>query len=167
MITLRFTTILVLIFLLASCEDDDVAIQDIDLATTAINFSIEKETDFAGTATITGIITNIGSENFTSSDNQQFIGLYERVPGASAPGVLVATANFNSLISGGQLSVSYTRTWDASSPSEGEFPPTYTLVITYDPDIFIDGNENNDDINLENNSLSQSGSAINDLYRNP
>ena len=71
---------------------------------------------------------------------------------------------FEDLAAGGEITVSFERAWDASSPAEGEFPPTYTLRISFDPDIFIDGNEQNDDCRTSNNRLERSGSGINDLF---
>ncbi|MAQ75146.1 MAG: hypothetical protein CL613_02290 [Aquimarina sp.] len=163
--TLKLVVLASIAIIAISCEDDDpIRVLDIDLQATAINFSIEKETDFAGTATITGIVTNIGSENFVSATNQQRILLYERPFGSSSAGSLIGEVNFTSLNAGEQLTVSYTRNWNSSSPDEGEFPPNYVLQITYDPDIAIDGNENNDDKNSANNSLTESGTAINDLF---
>ena len=163
--TLKLIVLASIAIIAISCDDDDpVSALDIDLQATAINFSIEKETDFTGTATITGIVTNIGSENFVSTTNQQRILLYERPFGSSTAGTLIGEVNFTSLNAGEQLTISYTRNWDASSPGEGEFPPNYVLQIAYDPDITIDGNENNDDKNLSNNSLTESGTAINDLF---
>ena len=163
--TLKLIVLASIAIIAISCEDDDpIRVLDIDLQATAINFSIEKETDFAGTATITGIVTNIGSENFVSSTNQQRILLYERPSGSSGTGTLIGEVNFTTLNAGEQLTVSYTRNWDSSSPGEGEFPPNYVLQITYDPDITVDGNENNDDKNSANNSLTENGKAINDLF---
>ena len=165
--TLKLVGLASIAIIAISCEDDDpIRVLDIDLQATAINFSIEKDpdSDFTGTATITGIITNIGTENFVSSSNQQRILLYERELGVSASEILIGEINFTTLNAGEELSVSYTRNWDASSPGEGEFPPNYILQINYDPDITIDSNQYNDDKNSANNSLVESGSVINDLF---
>ena len=45
-------------------------------------------------------------------------------------------------------------------PSE-EFQAGYELMISYDPDIFIDGNERNDDCQMSNNRISISAAEIN------
>ncbi|MCS7021256.1 MAG: hypothetical protein NZU63_05450 [Gemmataceae bacterium] len=78
---------------------------------------------------------------------------------------LVARLPFERLNQGQELRVRVIRTWDASSPAEGEFPPSYRLVIAYDPDIRLDGNPHNDDVDLHNNTLERSGDAINRLFR--
>ena len=61
--------------------------------------------------------------------------------------------------------MTFTRAWNSSSPAEGEFPPTYTLSIAYDPDIRMDSNPDNDDVNERNNRTEKSGTPINDLFR--
>ncbi|WP_299443354.1 hypothetical protein [uncultured Aquimarina sp.] len=166
--TLKILSILCFTVLFVTCDSDDdsAPIVTADLEATSITFSIIKDTDLAGTATIKGIITNIGDADFNSSIGQQTINLYQRNLGASAPGDLVETINFVNIAAGDSLAIRYTRPWNASSPAEGEFPPEYRIVLDYDPDIFIDGNDNNDDVDLTNNELTVSGSGINDLFRN-
>lgn len=154
---------------LTSCDPDDpVVIEDtpsIDLATEAIDFSIVKTADFTGVATITGRIRN-AADNYVSGDGQQVLYLYERSLGipTDQPGTLVAQKAFTNLDTDEILEVSYSRAWNASSPAEGEFPPEYILVIGYDPDIYIDGNKQNDDNNDTNDELLESGTGINDLF---
>ncbi len=166
--TLKILSLLSITAFFLACDSDDDAASPgtIDLEATSINFSIIKDDDFTGTATITGTVTNIGDANFNSSNGQQAIHLYQRNLGAPAPGDLVGTINFTTLAAGETLTIDYSRPWNSSSPAEGEFPPDYQIVIDYDPDIFIDGNNNNDDENLTNNDLTVSGSEINDLFRN-
>ncbi|MDH7448445.1 hypothetical protein [Aquimarina sp. 2201CG14-23] len=165
--TLKKLTLLLITVLFISCDSDDTAtIGTIDLEATSITFTIVKDDDFTGTATITGTITNIGDSNFNSSTGQQAIRLYQRSLGAAAPGSLVGTVNFTNLNAGETLTVSYSRPWNSSSPAEGEFPPDFRIILDYDPDIFIDGNDNNNDEDLLNNDLTVSGSGINDLFRN-
>jgi hypothetical protein len=45
-----------------------------------------------------------------------------------------------------------------------ESSPSYRLAIAYDPDIFIDGNEENDDCDLGANSLELTAAEINALF---
>lgn len=151
---------------LASCNPDESPEETpiIDLEATEISFTIDKETQFTGTATLTGILTNIG-EAYSSNANQQGLQLYQSGNGQSGGGDLVAMQTFQNLMPGETVTVSYTRPWNTSSPAEGEFPPSYTLRISYDPDIFIDGNPNNDDSDLDNNVVVKSGSGINELFR--
>ena len=154
--------------LFTSCDNDDdesVITGTIDLEATSITFSIEKETEFTGTATITGTITNIGTANYESEDGKQSLLLYEKQLGTSGSGTLVNQINFTNLAAGASTQITYTRDWNSSSSAEGEFAPDYILTISYDPDILLDGNNNNDDNNLSNNSIEESGYAINDLFR--
>ncbi|WP_378178122.1 hypothetical protein [Aquimarina sp. SS2-1] len=155
-------------FIACDSDDDTTPLGTIDLEATSITFSIVKDegSDFTGTATITGTVTNIGTADFNSSTGQQSIRLYQRNLGAPAPGDLVSTLNFTNLAAGETLTISHMRSWNSSSPAEGEFPPDYRIVLDYDPDIFIDGNERNDDENLTNNDITVSGSGINELFRN-
>lgn len=152
--------------LVVSCDpSDDNPKPVIDLKAESITFSVVKTTSFVGVATIKGTIKNIG-DAFVSGDNQQGIILYERALGTPSgqSGVVVAKKSFNSLDVGETLEVTYSRTWNVGSPAEGEFPPEYILVIGYDPDLYIDGNEHNDDINHENDRLTVSGNGINILF---
>ncbi|NHF61447.1 hypothetical protein FK220_018990 [Flavobacteriaceae bacterium TP-CH-4] len=161
----------ILPFALLSCDPDEEPIVEetsptIDLAVETISFSVVKTSDFVGVATITGSIKNI-ADNFVSGTGQQKVYLYERSLGTPTdqPGNLVAERSFTNLAAGETLEVSFSRAWNASSPAEGEFPPEYILYIGYDPDIYIDGNEHNDDTNTSNDELLESGMAINDLFR--
>ncbi len=158
--------------LFVSCDPNDESptvdeIPAIDLAAEAITFSIDKDTQFRGTATITGTIKNIG-DHFSSGTGQQTIYLYERSLGTPTTqrGNLVATKTFTELASDETIEISYSRPWNSSSPAEGEFAPEYILDISYDPDLLIDGNNNNDDRNYNNNSVMESGIEINNLFRN-
>jgi hypothetical protein len=135
-----------------------------DPAAHRIQFAIQDQTTaFRGTVKITGVVKNIGQSLFDSNPGQQIALLYEMQLGGTP--VLVAQKAFEDLAPGETLKLSYSRDWDASSPGEGEFPPIYRLVISYDPDIYLDGNPFNDDINLSNNQRDRSGSGINALFR--
>lgn len=78
---------------------------------------------------------------------------------------MVAQVPFQNLAPAQEVNLVYERNWDAASPAEGEFPPTYRLLIGYDPDILLDGNPNNDDCNSNNNQLERSGADVNALFR--
>jgi hypothetical protein len=124
-----------------------------------IDFRILNRTSqFRGQVQITGVVKNLGNAAYISNPNQQSIHLYE---GSR----LVTQKPFQNLTPGQEVTVTYTRSWDASSPSEGEFPPTYKLLIVYDPDIRLDGNPRNDDCNAANNQKQRSGADINALFR--
>lgn len=163
--TLKILCIAFLSLTLTYCTDDDTPMElNPDLEASSITFSVDPQQEFFGVATITGTVTNVGNGDFTSGEGQQGILLYERPLGAAAPGNLVNTVVFTSLNVGESLTVSFSRPWDASSPAEGEFPPEYILRVSYDPDIFIDGNDNNNDNNSSNNSLTVSGGEINTMF---
>lgn len=128
-----------------------------DPAAYKIDFVLLQHTaTFTGRVQITGVVKNVGSKEFKGGGGMAY--LYEG-------STLRRTKVFSNLLPGATISLSYTRTWYAASPSEGEFPPTYKLVILYDPDILKDGNKDNDDCTLNNNKLARSGSGINDLLR--
>lgn len=113
-----------------------------------------KVTDFEAVIAIVGIVRNIGKEDFKSGKGQQAAYLYEENPGAKPR--LVARREFQELKSGAYFTVRYERKWSTSM----EFPPNYRLVLSYDPDIFIDANKNNDDINTKNNQKTLTGTAV-------
>lgn len=151
---------------LFACDSDDDAtpLGTIDLEATSITFSVVKDAPFTGVATITGTITNIGTADYESGEEQQLLLLYERQLGATSPGTLVSQLAFKDLAVGASVQVTFTRNWYTASPAEGEFPPDYILIISYDPDIFLESNPNNDDSNSSNNRIEESGSAINTLF---
>jgi len=129
----------------------------IDLAATSLNFQLLNRTStYRGQVRITGVLKNVGRLSYLSGARQQSLNLYEDRR-------LVATVPFVNLAVSGSVTVNFVRNWDASSAAEGEFPPTYKIILSQDPDIYIDGNVNNDDCNTRNNTFTRSGSAINDL----
>ena len=138
-----------------------IMIKRIDLSASTINFSVVTCKDkFHAVVQIEGVVKNTGGLNYSTGANQQVALLYEN--SGSRPR-LVATKVFQNLSPGQEVRVSYTRPWYKASPAEGEFPPTYILVISYDPDIYIDGNDNNDDSNSANNRMEKSGRDINTM----
>jgi len=141
-----------------------------DPAAYAIRFQIvRRDSQFKGRIRITGIVKNVGGKAFVSNPRQAGVYLYELpagVPPASATtGRVVAQRQIANLAPGATISLSYERNWNSSSPSEGEFPNSYRLLITYDPDIYMDANKQNDDCNQGNNKKNRSGTEINDMLR--
>lgn len=131
-------------------------IKNIDLAADAINFSVvSAKSEFVGSVKIEGVVKNVGTLNYISNANQQMALLYEQTPGGTPK--LVATKVFQNLAVNATVKFSFIRTWNKAD----EFPPTYILIIAFDPDIYIDANKNNDDSNVANNRLSKSGTEIN------
>lgn len=131
---------------------------DIDLAAYEIRVSvISASTDNKAKLKIEGIIKNVGRLNYSSAAGQQVALLYEEVPG-TAPR-LMATKNFQNLAVNASTSFYITKSWDKTA--NAEFPPNYFLIVTFDPDLYIDGNNNNDDAVSTNNKITKTGAEIN------
>lgn len=136
-----------------------------DPAATSIEFKIaERTSDWAGKVQIAGIVKNLGGA-YTSAPNQQQVHLYE-IPIGGQPR-LVASKTFQNLAAGQTVAVSFERSWNASSPAEGEFPPDYRVSLVYDPDIALDSNPANDDRSGANNMFERSGGGINQMFAQP
>jgi hypothetical protein len=75
---------------------------------------------------------------------------------------LVASTNFERLAPDEKIAVVYERPWDAVSVAPGKrgTPPTYRLVIWYDPSIALDANPENDDTNPDNNTKKQRWTGV-------
>ncbi|MFQ5569738.1 MAG: fibronectin type III domain-containing protein [Rhodothermales bacterium] len=130
-----------------------------DLAAERIEFTVMgRRTDYRGVVRVRGIVKNVGLGAYASGSGQQILQLYQ-------DGRLVAEQRFTDLAPEEEISVVFERPWDISSPSEGEFPPAYLLVIAYDPDITSDDNPNNDDAEAGNNRTERSGADINRQWR--
>lgn len=130
----------------------------VDLAAQSIQFQLLSRTArFRGVVKITGTIKNVGRSAFVSGRGQQIVTLWEDRR-------MVARRDFTNLGVGESVSLSFVRNWDASSPAEGEFPPTYKVVIGYDPDLYIDGNVRNDDCSSSNNQMSRNSAEVNRMF---
>jgi hypothetical protein len=141
-----------------------------DPAATEIRFQIVRRySQFRGRIRITGVVKNIGGKAFIAGPNQAKAYLYQLPPGVpcanATGGTIVAQQAITNLAPGATLLVSWERDWNSSSPSEGEFPSCYRLLITYDPDIYMDASKDNDDCNQNNNKKDRSGTEINDMLR--
>lgn len=130
-----------------------------DLSADRIEFGIVSKTgQFKGKVRVVGVVKNVGNKDYKSSPHQQSIVLYQG-------NKLVSTKAFQNLAVNQEERIVYERDWDASSPSEGEFPPEFKLALTFDPDISMDGNLENDECNSTNNHKTRSGADINALFR--
>lgn len=161
---LKKLTMVILVFtcIFSACDNDDDKDEEIiDLKADAITYSMVTQTSATtGEVRITGHIKNVGNTNFSSSLGQQTAFLIERTLGTTTE-TTMATANLPAIINAGnEITFSYTRNWDTTI----EFQNEISLKITYDPDIFIDGNPKNDDVNLNNNTLILEGNTINSLF---
>jgi hypothetical protein len=126
-----------------------IYLNTIDPATTSIIFKIIKLRT-GDRLQIIGVVKNIGGKNFRSNSNQQNIQLWENY--SSENKKMVKQIPFTNLNSNEETKIIYER---AAFKPGNEFPPDYQIFIVYDPDIFIDNNINNDDANLNNNSLTK------------
>lgn len=122
-------------------------------AATALSVEVLSRDNGTGTIRLTGTVRNIGLRTFDSSAGQQSAQVWEG-------STVVATEPFTDLAPNESLTVTYETTWTRSS----EFQADYTLRIAYDPDIFIDGNEQNDDCNTEDNERTLSATQINSEF---
>lgn len=123
-----------------------------DPAANRLDFNMLKHNNLVGVVEISGVAKNLGGPYETKANQQQLM-LYE---GSR----MVASTVFGNLAPGQEVIVKYNREWRKSD----EFPPTYKLIISYDPDILIDSNPQNDDCNNNNNTKSRSGVEINGLF---
>lgn len=138
-----------------------------DLAASRIDFSIVSRRDpYHGRVSIVGVVKNVGTTAYESGPTQQTVQLYEGPYfGLPTGRRLVAQQAFQNLAPGQEISVRYERDWYSASPAEGEFPPSYTVMISYDPDIGHDSNPKNNDCVNTNNMKERNGDDINGLFR--
>ncbi|MCG6903607.1 MAG: hypothetical protein LJE68_13090 [Rhodobacter sp.] len=83
-------------------------------------------------------VRNVSSINYVSGPSQQAIVF-------AAPGRTLANHAFAGLNAGQSLS------WSAIVNRPLEFPSNFSVIYSYDPDLYIDGNTANDDCNRANN----------------
>ncbi|RQP17348.1 MAG: hypothetical protein EAS52_09060 [Parapedobacter sp.] len=148
-----------MLFFLYSCDDKEPdAKPNIDLAAESLEFTMEKTGDFEGNVTLTGVVKNVG-DAYRSNDGQQTIQLLEKP--ASGKSMVLVSKKFKDLDAGATLEIEHiVQSWRTSQ----EFPPSFILRISFDPDLYIDGNPQNDDSNAGNNSIERRGQEINELF---
>ena len=148
---------------LVSCDKDDAPTTEpfVDLTADLISYQmVSQPPATTGQVRITGHIKNVGNTNFSSSLGQQVAFLIESPLGTTTE-TIMATANLPAVLNAGDaITFSYLKNWDTTI----EFQNDIILRISYDPDILIDGNTNNDDSNPTNNALTLSGNMINSLF---
>ncbi len=111
---------------------------------------------FEGGQAVVGIritVHNRGAGDFVSNPNQQSVLVFT---GNSTRNTILRQ-RFARLASGASFSL----TARLRAPG-GEFTPSVTALLSYDPDIYIDGNPRNDDCNQGNNQRTLSAADIND-----
>ncbi len=141
-----------------TCPEDCLEGQP-NLTVLRIDFElVEQTSESTGTVRITGVAENTGSGVFDSSAGQQSLQLYS---GQSLNSLtLLETQEFVDVMPGEQIMVTHTMSWSTTD----EFPPLFQAVLSYDPDIYIDGNDDNDDCATSDNAVQRDGSEINDLF---
>lgn len=127
----------------------------LDLAAHRIEFQVLRRTSrFAGRVRISGVVRNVGTVTFQSGARQATAYLFEgrRV---------VARQELRRLTPGQEVRLSITRSWSQTN----EFPPSYKLLISWDPDIHMDGNPSNDDERRNNDSKVVTGHSMQRTWR--
>ena len=152
--------------LVAHVNPGSIQNKGIDPAAMHIKFDIvRRDTPFRGRVRVTGVVKNVGTEQYIDPRGRSgAVNLYRAKPFTTSN--LVKSVPLKNLRPGQTQTVIHERDWNSSSSSEGEFPPTYWLDISYDPDIRADSCPTNDDCNWGNNRRSASGMQINTLFRN-
>ena len=119
--------------------------------------NVRRNADGSFNFNVMGTVRNFGPDHFRSGRGQQSITISQETPGAGSR--TLNTWNFTNMRAntGNNYYSRSMRNWRLST----EFPPSFTLRIIYDPDIYIDGNPSNDDCNQRNNSKTLTGSQIN------
>jgi len=108
-----------------------------------------------GRIRLTAVVKNVGGVAFVSDPRQATAALYETPVGGR--GIIRAQQSIARLEPNATITLTYECNWSAST----EFPPNFALLISYDPDIYIDANKNNDDCGRTNNKKDLAGDEIN------
>jgi hypothetical protein len=122
--------------------------------------SHDKAHKTRGRIRVTGVVKNIGNAAF-ESDPRQAQALLSEIPAEGGAGTIKAQRAIASLAPGASFTLRFERDWDTAR----EFPPKFTLLVTYDPDIYMDANKKNDDCNQNNNRRELTGEQINRTWR--
>lgn len=114
--------------ILGGCEDPAI-----------VDFKVDR---IGGNVRAQVVVKNIGMHHFVSGPNQQLVQIYRN-------GTMVASRSFpgNRLNAGAVLTLDYSGVFAANTE--------WKAFIVYDPDIYIDGNTQNDDCNQGNNTQTR------------
>jgi hypothetical protein len=142
-----------------------------DLAAYEIRFEIvQRYSQYNGRVRITGVVKNIGAGAFSAGPNQAKAYLYQMFFGVICAQAtnddIIAQRSIDNLAVGATIELSWESDWHSTSQVEGEFPPRYCLLIRFDPDVYNDANEYNNDGNPNNNKIDRSGADINAMFSN-
>lgn len=115
----------------------------------------------AGQIQLTGQVVNRGNAAFVSPPQQARVKILESRPQGGAP-IILADKPLDNLPAGHALGIQVRRAWTRNV----QFPPTFSLILSYDPDILHDGNPENDDCNMSNNQIDLQGAIIDHEWPN-
>jgi len=133
-----------------------------DPAAVAFSSRVVVQQPGGGEIELSGVVHNRGNAAFVSRPGQAEVQILTSRPPGEAPLVLARKALFN-LQAAQSISIQFRRAW----PRNVQFPPTFSLVISYDPDILFDGNPQNDDCTQANNQMDLAGAVIDHEWPNP
>lgn len=126
-----------------------------DPAAASLTSMVTTNQGNAGVLLLQGNIVNRGNAAFVSPAAQARVQILEGRPQGGAPIVLLDQPLTN-LQPGHGFLVTARRAFTRNQ----QFPPTFSLILSYDPDILQDGNPENDDCNSFNNRIDLAGSVI-------
>ena len=136
----------------------------LDPAAYKIKFDIvRRDSPYRGRIRVTGIVKNVGTVAYNDPRNDSGTsgsGGIKIHSGTSANmGTFMKRAVLKDLKPGAKQYIIYEREWSSTSPSEGEFPPTYWLDVSYDVDMTSSNSPTCFDRYQDNNRISVSGMA--------
>lgn len=108
-----------------------------------------------------GQVVNKGNAAFVSPPQQARAQILESRPQGGAP-IVLADKPLDNLAPGRGLVVTVRRAFTRNQ----QFPPTFSLLLSYDPDILHDGNPENDDCDQSNNRVDLAGAVIDHEWPN-
>jgi hypothetical protein len=104
-----------------------------------------------GEVRISYVITNAGSSAWRSGANQQ--GVHLRAVNGNTGGVFASDRALTGAAAAGAVMQRFTTPLIRNAFDDFEFGGHVELAVTYDPDIYIDGNRCNDDADAGNNTF--------------
>lgn len=108
---------------------------------------------FQGTIQLKAVLKNIGTANYVSRSNQQSVQIHQGRR-------LLKNERFGNLRKGEVKIIAVQMPWNAA----GEFQQNLKASIVYDPDIRMDGNKQNDDCNMRDNTKTIAPARVNRLF---
>lgn len=104
-----------------------------------------------GEVRISYVIVNAGASAWRSGANQQ--GVHLRAVNGNTGGVFSSDRPLTGSAAAGAVMQRFTSPMIRNAFDDFEFGGHVELAVTYDPDIYIDGNRCNDDSNADNNTV--------------